>query len=168
MSRIFVVSDTHFWHTNIIYYGSRPFSCIEHMNQQLVTNWNKVVKNTDTVYHLGDVVMSNREDFRKNILPKLNGKIVFIRGNHDNLSMSHIYNIIINFKGYKIELLHNPDDVTLDCKYVIHGHIHKNTDGSLTHGDYKIKGIKYFNANVEFNNYKPVLINEIIGRWNNE
>ena len=42
-SRVFFTSDTHFNHTNIIRFCSRPFKDVEHMNETLIANWNRVV-----------------------------------------------------------------------------------------------------------------------------
>lgn len=79
----FLTSDNHFFHLNVIKYCNRPFSDLSDMNQQMIDRWNSVVQPTDTVYHLGDFILSN--DIRKIdwILNSLNGKIFLVRGNHD-------------------------------------------------------------------------------------
>lgn len=47
MSKIFVTSDLHFWHTNIIKFENRPWKTVEEMNQglyekKLETNWKEL------------------------------------------------------------------------------------------------------------------------------
>src|ERR1044072_8604621 len=79
---IYFASDTHFGHFNIIRYCERPFANVEEMNRQLINNWNSVVKFDDTVYHLGDFAMGPKELWG-NYRAALNGRIVFVCGNHD-------------------------------------------------------------------------------------
>lgn len=52
----YYIADTHFNHKNIIEYCTRPFKDIDEMNEAIINDWNNLVKNEDTVYHLGDVV----------------------------------------------------------------------------------------------------------------
>ena len=52
---IFVTSDTHFYHNNIIRYDNLPFDNPEEMNEKIIAEWNKRVQPCDEVYHLGDV-----------------------------------------------------------------------------------------------------------------
>lgn len=84
--KIFVTSDTHFFHTNIIKYCDRPWDSVDSMNAGLVENWNNVVGKDDTVYHLGDIAMGGkkRADELYEILNSLNGNIRVVKGNHDD------------------------------------------------------------------------------------
>ena len=52
--KVFFTSDTHFNHTNIIQYCQRPFKSTDEMNEAMIDNWNSVVGEDDTVFHLGD------------------------------------------------------------------------------------------------------------------
>lgn len=81
--KYFVISDTHFGHTNIIKYCNRPFSSVEEMDKILIKNWNETVSNEDVVIHLGDVGLNSKEYIRS-IISQLNGKKILIKGNHDN------------------------------------------------------------------------------------
>ena len=71
MPNLFVISDTHFGHANIIKYCNRPFSSVEEMNERMIENWNSVVTVQDHVYHLGDVYFGNETS---NFFHRLNGK----------------------------------------------------------------------------------------------
>lgn len=74
MNDIWVISDTHFQHINIVekFIPARPFKDIHHHDEMLIENWNKVVKPGDKVYHLGDVFIGNPIMF-KGLWPRLNG-----------------------------------------------------------------------------------------------
>ena len=55
----YFISDMHFFHERLL--GKTTWfaalcKCDE-MNQQLITSWNAVIKETDHVYHLGDLAM---------------------------------------------------------------------------------------------------------------
>lgn len=80
---IFFTSDIHFGHKNIIKYNNRPFSSVAEMDQKIIENWNRVVSQSDTVYHLGDFAFS-KIDRIVEILKQLNGNKVMILGNHDD------------------------------------------------------------------------------------
>lgn len=81
--KTFFTSDTHFNHTNIIRYCSRPFSSVEEMNRAMIERWNAVVGPGDTVYHLGDFAMGKASEW-PSILPQLNGaRKILIIGSHD-------------------------------------------------------------------------------------
>ena len=58
--KIWVISDTHLNHANIIRYCARPYTSTEEMNKDLIKRWNSIVRPQDTVYHLGDFGMGNK------------------------------------------------------------------------------------------------------------
>lgn len=75
-------SDTHFHHANIIGFCNRPWKTVEEMNDGLVDKWNARVKDGDIVYHCGDFAFRHDKQWL-DILDRLNGKVVLIKGNHD-------------------------------------------------------------------------------------
>lgn len=83
MDNVFITSDTHFSHENIIKYCNRPFSTVEEMNEEMIRRWNETVRKDDIVWHLGDFCFGKKENIAK-ILPRLNGRINLILGNHDH------------------------------------------------------------------------------------
>lgn len=82
MSNTFAIADSHFSHSNILKYCNRPFSNAEEHDEQLIKNWNELVKPGDNVYHLGDFGLLPEPRARE-IRRRLNGNIFFIEGNHD-------------------------------------------------------------------------------------
>jgi len=87
---IWITSDTHYNHRNIAgkeisrwKSGYRSFRDVHQMNQALVTNINKFVKEDDILYHLGDFAFGGHKsviEFRNSIVCK---NIHLILGNHD-------------------------------------------------------------------------------------
>lgn len=161
---IFVISDTHLGHNNILTFLAedgtkvRDFASLEEMDELIVENWNKAVKPEDIVYHLGDVYFGQGWKH----LARLNGRKRLILGNHDegkdvNLH-KHFQKILVwrMWPEFDCLLTHVPvhESSLFKVKYNLHGHIHKN----------KSPGERYINCSVEVQNYTPKPIEELIPR----
>ena len=106
---IYLISDLHLDHSNIIHYCARPFlsSNVNEMNSVLVENWNHVIRNSNTVYFLGDLTFGRGARPAEYWLSKLNGKIQFVRGNHEySVNNSHEY-AILNYRDHLFLLVHS-------------------------------------------------------------
>lgn len=79
---VFLTSDSHFSHSNIITFCNRPFASVEEMDQTLIDNWNKVVGSNDYIFHLGDFCFKGSQRWDE-LLNQLNGHKFLILGNHD-------------------------------------------------------------------------------------
>jgi calcineurin-like phosphoesterase family protein len=165
---IWVTSDTHFGHTNIIQYCGRPFANHELMDEKLVENWNSVVKPGDIVYHLGDVWMGN-QGYRH--LHYLQGRKRLLLGNHDNGKDSELQKVFQKISLWRmlpefgLLLTHVPvhksslykqgrkgsPDFTLKN---IHGHTHNRGEPDGDTENYKC-------VCVELTDYTPVNIEEL-------
>jgi calcineurin-like phosphoesterase family protein/2'-5' RNA ligase len=156
----YLMGDLHLDHANIIRFCARPFADINDMNNVLVNNWNYTVKDSDTVYFVGDLVYgkSSRDpDYWINIL---NGNIEFIRGNHDARIKDAKDYTILEYKHQKFLVLHYPDRVPEDWDgWVIHGHKHNNNmrDYPFINGE-----TKTINVGVELIGYKPINIDYLL------
>jgi len=107
----YAIADTHFWHRNIIKYDNRPFKDVDTMNEAMIQSWNSVVKDGDTVYHLGDFAMVRNLAKIEEVYRRLNGTIVFIRGNHDEhldkLFPGEVVDVkMVKHGGYRFWLSH--------------------------------------------------------------
>lgn len=80
MMSIYFIADTHFSEENIIKYENRPFQGVQDMDDSMIANWNRMVKEEDTVYLVGDFGAGRREAL---LLDKLKGIKYLIKGNHD-------------------------------------------------------------------------------------
>ena len=169
---IFLTSDCHFNHTNILKYEAttRPFSSIEEMNETIINNWNSVVTENDTVYVCGDMFMGMLDKIEE-ILNRLNGKIILVRGNHDTPLRLELFKSkgievkdidYINYKGRFFILCHFPiaskefiDMVIKNNSEVVvcYGHIHSNAPKGYVNGTYHV--------GMDTNNLTPVSLEQI-------
>lgn len=172
---IWIISDTHWGHTNIIRYCNRPFwkaaigeyntdgsSVMEPdtvaMDEKIIENWNYVVKANDIVYHLGDVYFGKPRGF----LERCQGRKRLILGNHDKgkdpylLANFQKIDVWRMFPEHGLILTHVPVHYTSrnpdKCPINVHGHIHNN---------YVIKEEGYVNVSCEMINYTPVNIEDL-------
>ena len=102
MSNVYLISDTHFAHKNIMKYENRPFKDLTDMREKLILNWNMLVKPEDTVIHLGDFGMCNK-DVASDILSRLNGHKILIKGNHHLLGGAKLCRHHITKRSLRID-----------------------------------------------------------------
>ncbi len=159
--RIFVTSDLHLDHANIIKYCKRPFLNIKDMNKTLIDNWNNTISNKDTVYFLGDLVYGKSSKSINYWLKQLNGKIIFIKGNHDRSNKLKFHETyILKYGGYKFFLSHEPEQVPKNWDgWAICGHHHNNNLEKYPFIDKKNKRI---NISTELTKFRPVDMDDLI------
>lgn len=147
---IYLTSDMHFGHRNVIRFCERPFADEKEMAQGLIKNWNDVVKPNDFVFSLGDFSWFTGRHQVKSLVKQLRGRKYFIPGNHckegmyelvDDPDFHECSDIVVLYvrgqegdprfkdaKVYEIVLCHYPlrcwshSDYT-NC-YQFFGHIH--------------------------------------------
>lgn len=144
---LWLTSDTHFGHFNILKYCSptRPFKDLEEMHIALIARWNERVGAEDEVIVVGDMIATSRPDRRLmvGILGMLNGRKTLVRGNHDPDSalfmeagfvavLDHIW-----MPEDRILVIHKAPDPkwgpaelriaqALQPRMVVHGHDHRH------------------------------------------
>lgn len=133
MSRRYVIADLHFGHKNVIEYCNRPFATVEEMDAAMICKWNSVVKDEDTVYVLGDFILTRNMDKIKDLVSRLRGHKVLVMGNHDTRKPKDYIEagfIQATRKPILLEprlvLMHEPpaeDDIWFRCDYIF-GHVH--------------------------------------------
>ena len=173
-SKVWVTSDNHFGHENILRYEDRKtklgIETIQEHDQILVDNWNNAVGKNDLVLILGDFSFRKAPD-TETLLKQLNGDKVLIRGNHDiflddktfdKSLFKAVYDYKeVKYKGQEIALMHYPIQ---DFKHMnretkpailLFGHIHS----------FKIQIPKHsFNVGVDMNCYRPISLDYAIER----
>lgn len=154
MPQVYLTSDHHFGHRNIIDYESRPFRDADEMTETMIERWNGVVGPDDCVFHLGDFSFLNRERTAA-IVARLNGYKHLIMGNHDRgrsrrwwleAGFDEVSEYPLVYGGFFL-LSHEPMYMNKHMPYAnIHGHIH----------GLKYEGNQHVNVSVEQWDYAPV------------
>ena len=170
MPAVFLVSDTHFGHKGVCHFTRndgvtklRPWDTPEEMDEAMVAAWNDRVRPNDKVYHLGDVVINRRA---LDIMHRLNGDKVLIRGNHDIFKDEDYSKYFRSLRGYHVMngmiLSHIPiHEESLGRFGVnIHGHLHANRvmrNGAVD--------VRYHSVCVEQNpDFAPILFEDVVKR----
>jgi calcineurin-like phosphoesterase family protein len=163
MSDIWVISDTHFNHRNVLTFKGddglpiRPgFNSVEEMDEHMIECWNSVVKDGDIVYHLGDVYFGELGQ----LLNRCRGRKRLILGNHDDGKDQHLQRSFGKimmwrmFPEFGLLLTHvpiHPDSLSFKAQRNVHGHLHQRL----------VPDERYVNVSVECINYTPVHIDTL-------
>ena len=177
---IYVISDTHFYHNNIIKYCNRPFKDVETMNEFMIDKWNSIVSDEDIVLHLGDFGFGSKEQLT-NICQQLKGHKILLKGNHCSrkgnafwleCGFEQVYKqkemLLTEILGISQDFIKTDSDVILshyprqvpDNKLNIHGHIH-NAPLDIN----QFNQNNHINVSVEMIDYKPVSLIKIVKEW---
>lgn len=168
-SKVYVVSDQHFDHKNIICYERNIFDSVDTMNEHIIESHNAVVSDDDIVIFLGDFSFDSKNI--KEYTSRLNGHKFIILGNHDSeklyirkfheLGFEDVFLYPIKFEDKYLShypiLGENPNNILYNLLKKefqkkdgtnFHGHIHEITEPLP----------KSVNVSLENQDYKPVYI----------
>jgi calcineurin-like phosphoesterase family protein len=172
-NRLWFYADPHFFHRRIGEYDSQfTFNNVNEMNEAIVNNHNKVVQAQDIVYILGDVSLGRAKETEE-LLSRLNGKLVLIKGNHESTVMksascrSHFVEIVDYLEITVVEELapRGRNHINLfhysihQWNMIHHGawHLHGHSHGK----DNYDKTLKIMNVGIMLNNYRPFSYQQI-------
>ena len=184
MSKVFFTADLHFGHENVIKLDGRPFANVEEMDEELIRRWNAKVGKGDLVYVLGDMIWQYHNDGAAELIKKLNGQIILIKGNHDRfLKNAASKNALATVKDYDDIRVSLADGTKRRCilshYYIpmynghfsgaihLHGHSHF-TDEADVEVDMteKLNEMGFpgevYNVGCMYWNYEPVTLDEIL------
>jgi calcineurin-like phosphoesterase family protein len=164
---IWVISDTHFNHANIIRYCGRSFTNVDQMNDTMIRRWNSCVREGDLVLHLGDFALHKDSSSVRAICKQLHGRKILVKGNHDRKSMTWYINngfefFCDSFVLGDILFTHRPVPKSLFIQMQIpyrlnvHGHIHQKET---------LDPLMYKNVSVEKLNYFPIHLDSILNEF---
>lgn len=187
LNNIYITSDHHFGHQNIIKYCGRPFETSEEMDKVLIENWNEIVRPQDWVIHLGDFTLENvgaaREYFRQ-----LNGDICILCNvwHHDKRWLEYAQErpTLKSKSGFDVRLWPpmavlevpqlgadgHPLAITLchyplavwDRKHYGAWHLHGHSHGKYTYADADDCGINALDIGVDCQNFYPINLSGIL------
>lgn len=169
-ANIWIWSDTHFGHTNVIKYSDRPYTDATHMDESMIANFNSKVHQNDVSIWVGDVSFRGEQQ-SKQIIRRLNGYKILIIGNHDIEEKKRIkpmgfdevhvcYNLMLD--DMPLVFTHYPMDNLPKGWFNVHGHVHKNG-----HRIDEVQTTAHYNVNCEFHDYTPIPMETLIERIRN-
>lgn len=167
--RIWLISDTHFYHKSIIKYCHRP----EDYSERLQKGFTLINKEDDILIHLGDVSLGHDEEaHEKYIIPIKCRKKWLIRGNHDRHSdgwyLRHGWDFVSmtmcnTYFGKRILFSHRPLSVP-EGTINVHGHLH-NLERKILESypdEFLGQQDRHILVSPEMTDYKPVLLDTLI------
>lgn len=162
---IFYTADLHFGYLPLV--EKRGFSSVAEMDEALITAWNQVVGETDTVYLLGDIGWNNGH-VPCRTLARLKGRKHLIRGNHDTgyVDAPLLYRYFESVTDFleiddgaeHLFLSHYPMLYGKPKGYMIHGHLH---DSPQFH-EILAQMPRILNAGVDVNGLAPVTLEQLM------
>ena len=183
--KVWITSDLHFNHANIIKYCDRPFKDIYEMEEELIDRHNEVVGPDDWWIHLGDICFGNRKvnDTIQN-LHGMKGKKILIRGNHDPDYTPDDLNVlrelarvegVYDYLELRTQAIRSDNQIRRKVNLVLfhypivqwngkqHNviHLHGHSHGSFDYETAGLKDAKIMDVGVDGNNYYPYDLDEI-------
>lgn len=175
MSKIWLVSDTHFGHDGVYTKFTdrktglpiRPWAASAEEGDEIIREtWNARVRPNDRVYHLGDVAIPRRG---LKMMEGLHGRKILIRGNHDIFKLRDYTEYFEDILGTKkiadTVLTHYPihvESIPIWCRGIIHGHTHSNM---VYLEDDETLDTRYQNVSIEHTDCGPIEFEEVRERF---
>jgi calcineurin-like phosphoesterase family protein len=142
---------------------------VQRHDEALIANWNAKVPQDAAVYFLGD--FSFNKDNTRNIAARLNGKIFFIRGNHDHgiERCSDSFGWIRDYYELKVK---DPDSPRGGTRKIILCHYAMRVWNGSHHSNYMLYGHSHgtlpddpnalsFDVGVDCHNYTPLSYDDV-------
>lgn len=157
MSKIYLISDTHFGHNGISKKFRPEFGSDEEHNETIHDNIMDCCGKRNSLWILGDVCFKVDQFYRLWQYSLSFEQVNVVLGNHEHNSLveycvQHGIKVHGVVKKWRLWLSHAPiHPQELYRGKNIHGHVHRNT----------VPDPNYFNVSCENLNYKPITLQEI-------
>jgi calcineurin-like phosphoesterase family protein len=156
---IWVTSDQHIGHKNIITYCERPFATTGEMTRSLIEGWRSCVSPRDTVICLGDMFWKKNKRSQTWILGRLACEtLIRVAGNHDPRA-SCLHSVTVERYGERWFMSHRPPASPLevgDASVVLCGHVHNKWRTRLLPATESLPVRFVINVSVDVWDFKPV------------
>lgn len=164
---MFLMSDLHFYHSNIIKYAARPYSDVNDMNSKMVSSIRNTVPKESPLVCLGDFGFSGKTKLNS-IIDEIGREFDLIVGNHDiKRRTDHVigfrtksisaFKCLLEYEDYpNIIFTHYPlTEKNIPEGFVnVHGHTHDREDQSDLH----------FNVSWERCEYAPISMTTLLSK----
>jgi calcineurin-like phosphoesterase family protein len=168
-NNIYITTDWHLNHENVINYDDRP----DNFQELLLENFSKTCKEDDLIINLGDVIFKE-PSYLGDFLNNIKGTHILLMGNHDrnkpawykNKGFHKVCNTYVNGR---IVFSHKPKDLNYfkQCQINIHGHFHENIPREDRDKNfYPFYSDNHFCLTISEMNYKPVLLKDFLIKRN--
>jgi calcineurin-like phosphoesterase family protein len=109
---LWLSSDHHFFHKNVLSFCKRPFRDLEHMHEELIRRHNERVRPDDTWICVGDFSFGPGKGTEE-VLSRMNGFKILVCGNHDKRTTQNKFDLCVNemtvvFAGQPVTIKHYP------------------------------------------------------------
>lgn len=176
VDKVYFSSDLHLNHEAVIKFG-RKFDNVSHMNDHIIVETNKLVRENDLLVLMGDTMMGDKN--YEQFLGSINCKnVIILLGNHCNrgklLGVSHKLLYVgdyleLNIEGQIICCSHFPMfnwNYQDDGSYHLHGHLHGD-ENSIIKEIHKYRSVdvgidSYYNMFGEYSLFSFEQIKEIL------
>ena len=175
MSNIFLCSDHHLHHENILTFKLnddvtplRSFSSIDEHDEYIIDRHNSVVSDKDRVYFLGDLVFSKKHI---HLVDRMKGRKVLIKGNHDKLALKEYLPYFDDIRGSHqfngMLLTHIPVHTESLGRWPlnVHGHLHANRVKTMRHSNgntFEVDDPRYYSVCMEqLDDYTPISLEQM-------
>lgn len=148
--KIWILTDTHFGHRNMINYENRP----QDFSSLILRNTKETIGKQGVLLFLGDFCIGNDEMWHQNFFGRLNPRVMgwMVLGNHDKKNLTwyldHGWDMVcfsleLKIHGKHLRFTHEREETLPEGVINVHGHSHSKGESDENHISLAIEKMKY-------------------------